>query len=223
MQFESIRDNSFINPNVVILPRVAYQDIYRGLYDFNINLVSPRSPRAASNSIPQNTLISQESISNYNYTPASAPSFTSSYIGASNLSGFYNNTPNSYTSDRGTTTEADNYIYEDLSTRLESVLAKNTNIYTNREEIDVPSSRSFITPIEKFDSQKSEKSRELAKERQEKERIRIQKRQVLQRRMEQEQAARERQRQQQAMNIRRKREMDLRNQLRRQQQALQRQ
>ncbi|VEP12365.1 hypothetical protein H1P_1450021 [Hyella patelloides LEGE 07179] len=185
IQFNSVGSNSFANPNVIVLPQVAYEDIYRGLYDFEIDVTANPStgvPRVVDNSIPEEFLISQESIRNYepqlvgfqplsdsadgNILPGryastiSAVLYESTESGANNSGGSSSAIQNLY----GGNIRAvlNNNSYEDLSTRVGSVLpSTNASVFTNIEDIEIESNYKTVSAFQKFQNQKDPRQIEL--------------------------------------------------------------
>lgn len=239
LQFRDNEDNNVLNnPNVIILPQVAFQDIYRGIYDFEINLaaVSTIAPRVANSPIPDVYLVSQESIVNY------SPAFLASqalrnapedylrpegYISdSSSLMADSNSSENNINLNQLNSLGSEDY-YEDLSERVKSLVSSNINVVPSIEdsiaEIELETKYKAPNPIQKFQSQKDPKlqkmEEELSKEQQ---KLANERRSLLQK-LKNEQKQRESKRQQEAEKLARERENERRKQISRQEQIVRRQ
>lgn len=255
LQINSISNNSFANPSVVILPQVGYGDIYRGLYDYDVNVTANQgaiTPRSVNNSIPEEALITQESVRNYNprtfastgfssnrnefllpteYTSSLSRLFGGSTIPRENnsSSSSFLYTPylsssnvNSFISNNAYENAYEN-TYENVSTRIEGILSENVNVFTNTDEIEVESGYRYISASDKFNAQKAPMQKELEKELQEQEKRRKEKRRSLIMKLRQEQRQRDMKRRQEQVSTTRKRNNRLRQQRRKQQQTLRQQ
>lgn len=236
LQFSNIDNNSAINPNVAILPQVSFQDVYRGLYDFEIETgaTSGIVPRVANNSIPDESLISQESISGYNPQFFASQSFSNNnsknYLSPSDyrysLSSLVNGSSNQNNRNQFQSNQSlyggnvnsllNRNSYEDVLTRAEGILVNNTNVYIEPTEIEVKPQYKVTSASQKFQAQKDPKQQALEEELANQKRIRDQKRSNLLRKLRNEQQQREMKRQQQAIKTKRQRE----DRLRRQQQQI---
>ena len=249
LQINSINNNSFANPNVVILPQVAYGDLYRGLYDFEVDVTanpnpSATTPRSANNSIPEELLVTRESVRNYNPSfiptgfssnrndfllPTNYTSSVSSLFGGTTTPSENNSSPSSflytpYLSSRNINSFVGSYEDRDMSTRISEILSQNVNVYTNtEEEIEVESNYRYQSASDKFNEQKDAVQLELEQELQERERRRKQKRTSLMRKLRQEQRQREMKRRQEQINTTRKRNNRLLRARQKQQQTLRKQ
>ena len=182
LQINSISSNTFANPSVAILPQVAYEDVYKGLYDFNVNVSAnpnptANAPRAINNSIPEESLITQESVRNYNprtfantgfggnnndfLANESTTSSLSRLFGGSAVPEENNSSPTSflytpYLSSSNLDSLSNGYAYEDedVSTRINEILSQNVNVYTNTDEIEVESDYRYTSATDKFNAQK---------------------------------------------------------------------
>lgn len=251
LQINSIGSNSFANPSVAILPQVAYEDVYKGLYDFNVNVSAnpnptANAPRAVNNSIPEESLITQESVRNYNprtfantgfssnnndFLPnESTTSSLSRLFGGSAVPEENNSSPTSflytpYLSSSNLNSLSNSYAYEDedVSTRINEILSQNVNVYTNTDEIEVESGYRYTSASDKFNAQKAPMQVELEQELQERERRRKEKRRNLTIKLRQEQRQREMKRRLEQINTTRKRNNALRQQRQKQQNNLRQQ
>ena len=249
LQINSINNNSFANPSVVILPQVAYGDLYRGLYDFEVDVTanpnpSATTPRSANNSIPEELLVTRESVSNFNpgFIPSGFSSNTNEFLlptdYTSSISSLFggnttprenNSNPSSflytpYISSSNVGSFVDSYEYQDISTRISEILSQNVNVYTNTdEEIEVESNYRYQSASDKFNAQKDPMQLELEHELQERERRRKQKRMSLMMKLRQEQRQREMKRRQEQVSTTRKRNNQLRRARQKQQQTLRKQ
>jgi hypothetical protein len=235
LQFNSDSENSFANPNVIILPQVAYGDIYRGLYDFEINLaaVATITPRVANSPIPDIALISQQSISNYNpeffasqalrnapenyLRPEGYTNNISSLIGSNNLS------ENNTNINRVLGTLSTDGSYEDLSTRIQSILSINVNPFPSVEEIELQDQNKVPNPLQQYQNAKDPKLLELEEELEKQQQKLDQERRNLLQKLENQQTQRERKRQQQAEKRAKDRENARRKQMSKQEQILRKQ
>lgn len=244
-----INNNSFANPNVVILPQVAYGDIYRGLYDFEVDVAanpnpSATTPRSVNNSIPEELLVTRESVGNYNPSfiptgfrssgnnfllPTDYTSSVSSLLGGSTTPSENNSNPSSflytpYISSSNVGSFVDSYEYQDISTRISEILSQNVNVYTNTdEEIEVESNYRYQSASDRFNAQKNPMQLELEQELQERETRRKQKRQTLMMKLNQEQRQREMKRRQEQVRTARQRSNRLLRARQKQQQAVRKQ
>lgn len=251
LQINSIGSNSFANPSVVILPQVAYEDVYKGLYDFNVNVSAnpnptANAPRAVNNSIPEESLITQESVRNYNprtfantgfssnsndfLLPNEYTSSLSRLFGGSAIPREDNNSPTSFlytpyisSSNVNSLTNSYEDEDEDVSTRINEILSQNVNVYTNTDEIEVESGYRYTSASDKFNAQKAPMQVELEQELQERERRRKEKRRNLTIKLRQEQRQREMKRRLEQINTARKRNNTLRQQRQKQQNNLRQQ
>ena len=249
LQINSINNNSFANPNVVILPQVAYGDLYRGLYDFEVDVTanpnpSATTPRSANNSIPEELLVTRESVRNYNPSfiptgfssnrndfllPTNYTSSVSSLFGGTTTPSENNSSPSSflytpYLSSRNINSFVGSYEDRDMSTRISEILSQNVNVYTNtEEEIEVESNYRYQSASDKFNEQKDPMQLELEQELQQREIRRKQKRQNLMMKLQQEQRKREMKRKQEQITTTRKRNNRLRRARQKQQQTLRKQ
>lgn len=240
-----INNNSFANPNVVILPQVAYGDIYRGLYDFEVDVAanpnpSATTPRSVNNSIPEELLITRESVRNYNPSfiptgfrssgnnfllPNDYASSVSSLLGGSTTPRENNSNPSSflytpYISSSNVGSFVDSYEYQDISTRISEILSQNVNVYTNTdEEIEVESNYRYQSASDRFNAQKNPMQLELEQELQKRETRRKQKSQRLMMKLSQEQRRREMKRAREQVRTTRQRNNRLRRSRQKQQQA----
>jgi hypothetical protein len=251
LEINSINNNSFANPSVVILPQVAYEDVYKGLYDFDVDVSAnpnptANTPRAVNNSIPEEFLITQESVRDYNprtfantgfgsnnndlLLPTEYTSSLSRLFGVSAVPRENNSNPSSllYTpylssSNLNSLTNSYAYEYEDLATRVNEILPQNFNAYTNVDEIEVESDYKYTSASDKFNAQKDPMQVDLEEELRERERRRKEKRRNLLMKLGQEQRQREMKRRLERINTARKRDSALRQQRQRQQQTLRQQ
>lgn len=250
LQINTINNNSFTNPDVAILPQVAYEDIYRGLYDFDVDVTanpnpSAVAPRSANNSIPEEYLITQESVRNYNprtftssgaignqndlLLPTEYTRSLSEVFGGSTTPREENSTPtNSFLSTPSLSggnvdSPLGNYVYEDVSTRINQILSQNTDVFLNTEEIEVESNYRYMSASDKFNAQKDPMQQELEEELLEREQRRKEKMQNIRRKLQQEQRQREMKRRREQVRITKQRNNRLRQQTRKQQQTLRQQ
>jgi hypothetical protein len=232
LQFNSDSNNSFANPNVIILPQVAYEDIYRGLYDFEINLaaVATITPRVTNSPVPDIALISQQSISNYNpefFASQALINAPENYLRPegyaneiSSLVASNNSSESNINLNQLLGTSATDSSYEDLSTRVRSILAINVNPFPTAEEIELQSQNQAPNPLQEYEKVKDPKQQELeeALEKQQ-EKLDKERRNLLQR-LQTEQTQRERKRQQQAEKRAKERERARRKQIAKQEQIV---
>jgi hypothetical protein len=231
LQFNSDSNNSFANPNIIVLPQVAYEDIYRGLYDFEINLaaIATITPRVANSPIPDIALTSQESISNYNPEFLASQALTNAPENYLSLEGYTdeisglvanNSSENNLSADRLPGTSATDGSYEDLSTRIQSVLAVNVNPFSNVEEIELQTQNKAPNALDEYakirDPKQQELDEELAKE---EEKLDKERRQLLQR-LQNEQTQRNKKRQHEIERRAKEREQNRRKQTAKQEQVI---
>jgi hypothetical protein len=231
LQFNSDSNNSFANPNVIILPQVAYEDIYRGLYDFEINLaaVATITPRVANSPIPDIALVSQQSISNYNpefFASQALRNAPENYLrpeGATNeVYGLIanNSSENNINLNRLPGTSSTDGSYEDLSTRVQSILAINVNPFSNVEEIELQYQNKAPNPLQEYEKVKDPKQQELEEELEEqKEKLDKQRSNLLQK-LQNEQIQRDKKRQHEAEKRAKEREQARRKQIAQQEQII---
>ena len=234
LQFDSLQDNTFANPNIIILPQVAYENIYRGLYDFDIEITdvpsgnsSASNPRTVENSIPEELLISRESA--IEYSPAfGATQPTRDFYSDNASSGNY------YTGSREDSDRAllNEYITSGkISSLLETEGYENSNkrfnsaastLSTRVEDIAVESQfkiNKFSTSSPKKDPKLQEIDKQIAEQQKKNE----EERKKLLDRLEREQEERERKQEQERMRLEKQRENRLRKIENQQRQQLERQ
>ena len=235
LQFNALQDNSFANPRVVILPQVAYENIYRGLYDFDIEIAdvpsgnsSASSPRTVNNSIPEELLISRESAIEYSSPAFGAAQPTRDFYNDNTSSGNY------YSGSRedGNRTLLNKYIksgkinsllktedYENSNRRFGSAVS---NVSNKIEDIAIESQ--FKTnKFSKIGIRKNSKIQEIEQQLAEQQKENEEERKKLLDRLKKQQEEREKRQELQRMKLKKQREDRLRKTEERQKQQFERQ
>lgn len=222
LQFANVEESSN-EPNVIILPQTAYEDIYRGIYDFEINLaaIATITPRVANRSIPDVALISQESIGGYGTAFASQALRTSpeDYLNPEGLSNNIssliadsNSSQSSINLNKLGVSVTDDY-YEDLSQRVSSLISNNINVIPRIEDIELESKVKIPSPLSQFQNSKDPKLQSIEEQIEERQEKLKQEREKLREKLEKEQEVRERKRQQDREKRMRERENTRRKQI----------
>lgn len=222
LQFANVEESSN-EPNVIILPQTAYEDIYRGIYDFEINLaaIATITPRVANGSIPDVALISQESIDGYSTAFASQALRTSpeDYLNPEGLSNNIssliadsNSSQSSINLNKLGVSVTDDY-YEDLSQRVSSLISNNIDVIPSIEDIELESQVKIPSPLSQFQNSKDPKLQSIEEQIEEQQEKLKQEREKLRDKLEKEQEKREIQRQKEFEKRLRERENTRRKQI----------
>ena len=228
LEFETTRNNSSSEPSITILTQSSVQDIYEGVYSFEIDLSAADSifPEEIDDSAVANDTLQEESSSTSNvadssdlrsfaYVPYNSSflprnSYFGSLIGSSNVDSLIQSLANLASS-------------ENLSSEIEGLLpiTNNAGAYTDTPEVERQTnydfSRSRMSGIKK-----DPKMKEIEQKIKEEQQRRKEERRRLQQQLLREQQQKERQRIQQQRNLERQRKEKFQRRLREQQEAMRR-